>query len=185
MKIRKLDQRGVVMRNFFGIGLFCALLLTASLSISAEEVLIGYVDLQEALNSSNAGKEARQVFKVEVDRIQKDLDKRQEELKKMKEELEKKALLLSEETRVAKEQAYQEKLKSFQRFYQDAQDELKGKDSQLTRNIIIDLRKVISKLGQEKGYTLILERSESNLLFASEKIDLTSEVVKMANEGKK
>lgn len=171
------------MKKNIGITICFVLLLMASLSIASEGNRVVYVDLQEALNSADSGKKAKEVFKVEVDRIQKDLDKKQGELKAMKEELEKRALLLSEETRVKKEQEYQEKLKKFQRFYQDAQDELKSKDAQLTRNIIIDLRKVITKLGQEKGYAMILERTESNVLYAPKENDITSEVVKRLNEG--
>ncbi len=173
------------MKKFIAVSLFFALLLPAGMSVAAEGSRIVYVDLQEALNASEAGKEARQLFKVEVDRIQKDLDKQQDELKEMKDELEKKAFLLSEETRVKKEKEYQEKLKKFQRFYQDAQEELKSKDAQLTRNILMDLRKVITKLGQEGGYTMILEKHESNVLYAPEEIDITSQVVKRFNEGKK
>jgi outer membrane protein len=171
------------MKKIIGITICFVLLLLTSLSIASEGNRIVYIDLQEALNSADSGKKAKEVFKVEVDRIQKDLDKKQDELKTMKDELEKRALLLSEETRVKKEQEYQEKLKKFQRFYQDAQDDLKGKDAQLTRNIIIDLRKVITKLGEEKGYAMILEKNESNVLYAPKENDITSEVVKRLNEG--
>ena len=173
------------MKKIIGITICFVLLMVASLSIASEGNRIVYVDLQEALNSADSGKKAKEIFKVEVDRIQKDLDKKQDELKSMKDDLEKKALLLSEETRVKKEQEYQEKLKNFQRFYQDAQDELKSKDEQLTRNIMIDLRKVITRLGQEKGYAMILEKNESNVLYAPRENDITSEVVKRLNEGVK
>lgn len=173
------------MKKIIGITICFVLLLMASLSIASEGNRVVYVDLQEALNSADSGKKAKEIFKVEVDRIQKDLDKKQDELKSMKDDLEKKALLLSEETRVKKEQEYQEKLKKFQRFYQDAQDKLKSKDEQLTRNIMIDLRKVITRLGQEKGYAMILEKNESNVLYAPRENDITSEVVKRLNEGVK
>jgi len=156
----------------------------ASYAGAADSVKIGYVDMQEALNTSDAGKKAKEVFKSEVDRLQKDLDKQQEELKKMNEELEKQAFLLSEETRSKKEKEYQEKLKRFKRFYQDSQEKLQEKDAQLTRKIIIDLRKIIEDLGAEQGYTLILEKSESNLLYADKGADITGEVVKRYNEKK-
>ncbi len=155
-------------------------------SFAASDVVkIAYVDLQEALNSSDAGKKAKDVFKVEVDRLQNDLDKRQGELKKVGEELEKQGYLLSDETRAKKERDYQGKIKEFQRFYQDSQEKLQGKDVQLTKKILIDLRNIISKIGQDGGYSMIFEMSEGNILYAPKALNLTSEVIKRYNEGSK
>lgn len=173
------------MNKILGMILIVAVLGVASFSTASEGNRFGYVNLQEALVISDAGKEAKELFKVQVERIQSDLDKQQNELKNLKEELDKKALLLSEETREKKNMEYQDKLKKFQRFYQDSQDELKGKDSQLTKGIVIDLKKVISKLGQEKGYTMIFEKSESSILYSPKENDLTAEVIKRFNEGRK
>jgi outer membrane protein len=108
--------------------IFMFVLFTVSvflpLSASAEETKLGYVDLQSALSSSNAGKSAREMFKGEVDRIQKDLDVKQNDLTRLKDELENQGLLLSAEAKVKKEKEYQDKLKAVQRYYQDAQEEL-------------------------------------------------------------
>ena len=173
------------MKRLFSMMVVCMLLGTASLAGAEGTMKIAYVDMQEALNTADAGKKAKEVFKGEVDRLQKDLDKQQEELKSMNEELEKQAYLLSDETRAKKEKEYQEKLKNFKRFYQDSQEKLQEKDAQLTRKIIIDLRKIIEELGKEKGYTLIFEKSESSLLYADKGIDLTGEVVKKYNAKSK
>ena len=80
---------------------------------------------------------------------------------------------------------YQDRLKQFQRFYEDSQDQLQQKDAQLTRKILIELRKVIASLGREDGYTIILEKGESNILYATDSIDLTAEVVRRYNESRK
>ncbi|MBE9536564.1 MAG: OmpH family outer membrane protein [Proteobacteria bacterium] len=168
--------------------IFMSLLFTVSfflpLPVSAEETKLAYVDLQVALSTSNAGKSAKEMFQREVDRIQKDLDIKQNDLKRLKDELEKQGLLLSEETKVEKEREYQDKLKAVQRYYQDAQEELQGKDAELTRSVLINLRRIIVNIGQEKGYDMILERNESSVLYAKESADLTSEVIKRLNEAK-
>ena len=170
----------------FGIVLGASLLFIPFGCFAASgQVKIAYVDLQEALNSSDAGKKAKDVFKVEVDRLQKDLDKRQGELKKVGEELEKQGYLLSDETRAKKERDYQVKIKEFKRFYQDSQEKLQGKDVQLTKKILMDLRAIISKIGQDGGYSMILEMSEGKILYAPKTLDLTSEVIKRYNEGSK
>jgi len=173
------------MKKLACINLVIVFLVAFSGSVQAAEIKVAYVDMQEALNISEAGKKAKEVFKGEVDRLQKDLDKHQAELKAMNDELEKQSLILSEETRLKKEKEYQEKLKEFQRFYQDSQEKLQEKDAQLTRTIIIDLRNIIAGMGRDKGYTFILEKNESNMLYADKSIDLTADVVKKYNERSK
>lgn len=164
--------------------LFIATGVFASIA-GAEGPSIAYVDLQMALNGSAAGKAAREVFKGEVERIQKDLDAKQNELEKLKNELEKQAMLLSPEAKAEKEKEYQEKIKIVQRFYQDAQEELQGKDTQLTKSILLDMKNIISALGKEKGYTVILEKNESSILYGDQSADITEEVVKRLNGAKK
>jgi len=41
---------------------------------------IGYVDLQRALNESEAGKRAKEEFKVQVDKLQTSLKKQKDEI---------------------------------------------------------------------------------------------------------
>lgn len=144
----------------------------------AAEVKLGYVDLQKALNLSEAGKAAKEKIQKKVKEHEGAIDSRQKELKKLKDELEKQALLLSDEARGAKERDYQQKLKEFQRYTKDIQDELQQKDADYTRQILEELFKVIKGIGEKEGYTMIFEQSESSLLFADDKIDLTDRVIK-------
>jgi Skp family chaperone for outer membrane proteins len=47
------------------------------------------------------------------------------------------------------------------------------------------LQKVIKKLGEEEGYTLILMKNENFVLFASKAIDITDRVIKAYDAQKK
>jgi outer membrane protein len=160
------------------IGLVLALFLLTVVPVLAAEVKLGYVDLQKALNLSESGKAAKEKIQKKVKDHEGAIDARQKELKKLKDELEKQALLLSEEARGAKERDYQQKLKEFQRYTKDIQDELQQQDADFTRQILEDLFKVIKGIGEKEGYTMILEQSESSLLYADDKIDLTDKVIK-------
>lgn len=163
-----------------------SLLLCAGLAFGAEKtVKIGYVDLQKALNESDAGKEAKVVFNKRVEELQKTLDEKQGELKKLKEEMEKQKGLLTSEAREEKEKTYQQKQKELQRLAKDSQEELQQKDMEMTKKILIDLRDVIKKLGSDEGYTLIVEKAESFVLYASEGVEITDKVIKIYNKAKK
>ena len=56
----------------------------------AQEIKLGYVDLQRALNECEAGKKAKEEFKRQVERLQSDLEKQKKQIEGLKEQLEKK-----------------------------------------------------------------------------------------------
>jgi len=161
----------------FVVALFvCLGLVVAPMAAQAQK--IAYVDLQKALNLSAAGKEAKEKIKAEVQGYDGEVQKRQEELKKLKEDLEKQAMLLSEEARNAKERDYQQKVKEYQRFTKDIQESLQQMDTDFTRKILEDLLKVAQDYGKSQNYTMILEKTESSIVYADEEIDITDEVIK-------
>lgn len=148
------------------------------LPVSAAEFKIGYIDLQKALNQSEAGKAAKDKIAQRVKDHEATIDARQKELKKLKDDIDKQGLLLSEDARAAKERDYQQKLKEFQRLTKDAQEEVQQKDSDFTRQILEDLSKVIQEFGAREGFSMILEKTESAVLYADDKSDLTERVIR-------
>ena len=164
------------MKQFVVLLLVCIGLVATP--VMAETQKIGYVDLQKALNLSAAGKEAKEKIKTKVQTYDAEVRERQEELKKLKDDLEKQAMLLSEEARNSKERDYQQKVKDYQRFTKDIQETLQQTDADLTRKILESLLKVVQEVGKSEGYTLVLEKTESSIVYADESIDISDEVIK-------
>jgi outer membrane protein len=170
------------MRTILGYLLVIGLLVGGPVCTQAEDIKIGYVDLQKALNESEAGKKAKETFKAEVNRMESSLEKRKQELEKLKDELEKKGLLLKEEERDSLERDYRQKLRDFERQYKDSQQELQIKDRELTGRILEDLRQVIQDMGEQGSYTVILEGNNTVVLYGAKAIDLTETVIKSYNQ---
>ena len=167
------------------IGILTVLLALTLISVQAEAQLkVGVVDLQKAMEMTEEGKKAKDVFKNEVEKIQRDLKTRQDELNKLKEELERQSLLLSETARYDKEKSYQDKLKDFKRVYEDYQEEMRRKDAELSEKILRQLVEIIEALGEKEKYDLILEKTQSAVLYKSPKVDITDAVIRMSNERK-
>ncbi len=156
----------------------------ASTTAFAADVKIGYIEMQRALNGSEAGKEAKEQLAARLKKYQDEINVKQDELKKLKDDLEKQGSFLTDATKAAKEKDYQQRLKEFQRFTKDAQEELQGKDEEFTRKILEGMEKVIQEYGRKNGYAFIFVRNES-MLFADEKADLTNEVLKLFNASRK
>jgi len=163
---------GIVLFGFLGSAL-------------AADYKIAYVDIQKAVNESNAGKDAKKVITKEVEKFQRLIADKQKELQTLKESLEKQAPMLTPDARTTREKEYQNKLREFQRWGEDTQNEINQKRMEVERNISIGLLKVIQKVGADDGYTLILEKNESLVLFVSKTIDITDRVIKAYDAQKK
>jgi outer membrane protein len=163
---------------FFAGSLLCGATWSAELKIAS-------VDIQRAVNECISGKAAKGAITKEVEKFQRLIADKQKELQGMKESLEKQAPMLNPETRTAKEKEYQTKLRDFQRWGQDSENELNQKRAEMEKNISSGLQKVIQKLGADEGYTLILEKNENIVLFVSKTIDITDRVIKAFDAQKK
>jgi len=171
-----------ILRISTGIVLFTGWWFGSALSA---ELNIGCVDIQRAVNDCNAGKEAKKTIIKEVEKFQRIAVEKQKELQTLKESLDKQNLLLKPEARTTKEKEFQDKLREFQRWGEDNQNEINQKRLELERNISIGLLKVIRKIGADEGYVLILEKNENIVLFGSKSIDLTDRVIKAYDLQKK
>lgn len=167
------------MKVLLGAALAFAVLLKPAMG---EELKIGYIDIQRALNESEQGQKAKRHFKEQLDRLQKDLERQKDQVDSLKDQLAKKGLVMKEEERRSLEQDYQRKLREFERAYEDSQGELQQKDAELTRDLIQDIQVVIQKYGKDKGYTFILEQSGSGLLYADSDLDITDEIIERYNK---
>ncbi len=153
--------------------------------VYSADIKIGSVDMQKAVNECNAGKEAKEALTKEAEKLQHLIAGKQKEVQEMKESLEKQGLMLNPETRVAREKELQGKVRDFQRWGEDVQNELNQKRIEIERNISIGLIKVVQEIGTNEGYTLILQKNENILLFTSKPTDITDQVIKAYDVQKK
>ena len=142
-----------------------------------DDIKVGYVDLQTALNESQAGKKAKETFKAQMSRMEKKLESRKKKIDQLKADLEKKALLLKEDERLALQRDYRHEARDFKRLYEDSKQELELKDKELTNRIVAELRQIVYDLGEQGNYTVILEGNNTVVLFGAKAIDLTKSVI--------
>ncbi|HEY6872651.1 MAG TPA: OmpH family outer membrane protein [Geobacteraceae bacterium] len=170
-------------RIVIALALACSLAL-APAAFCADGVKLGSVDVQKVLVLSDAGKEAKEQLAAKGNKYETEKNSREEELKKLKADLEKQSVLLSESARSAKEKDYQQKLKEYQRFLKDAQDDLQAKNDELTNKIVEEIVKVIQDYGKKNGYSMVFVKNDI-MIYVDEKVDLTDEILKVFNAGKK
>ncbi len=152
---------------------------------NAPGLKIACVDVQRAVNECHAGKEAKKALTREMEKVQGLGSEKQKQLQEMRESLEKQLSLLKPEARATKEKELQAAMRDYQRWGEDVQNEVNQKRVEMERTILAGLQKVIQKLGADEGYTVILEKNENIVLFASRPTDITDLVIKAYDAQKK
>lgn len=163
-----------------GVGLPGPLAQTAPTSqpALASNGRIAIVDVQRILARSVAGAAAREALEKEKAVMQKQVDSQRAELEKLREELEKKGQLLSPEARREKQETLERKLRDTRRLVDDLQGTLQKKEDAMLQKVLQDVGGLIQKVGKERGFSVILERQRSGVLYASADVDLTDDVLK-------
>lgn len=149
----------------------------------AEELKVGYVDVQRALTETSEGQSAKKKLKSMFESKQKELDERQEELKKLKTDLDKQRTLLKPDVVSQRERDLQQKFMQLQEVYVRLQKELSEKEASMMKPILEKMNGVIGKLAQAESFSLILEKGQSSILWARPHLDLTNEVIRRYNSG--
>jgi len=176
-------MRTVELAAVIGIIFFIGLCFTGS--AGSAEMKLGCIDMQRAMNECQAGVEAKKVIAKEMEKLQKLFAERQKELQTLKESFEKQAPMMKPEARATKEKEFQAKVRDYQRWLEDNQKEIQQKGMEMERTILQGIQKVIKKIGEEEGYTLVLEKNEAILLYSSKAIDFTDRVIKAYDAQKK
>lgn len=152
-------------------------------SFAQAQAKIGFVDMQKAIQTTAVGKKAKDELEKEFNKKKKELEKKEADLKKMGEDLEKKKSVLSEEALGKKQAEFQEEMLKYRDVVGKSQVEIQKKERDLTSPILEKMKKVISKVAKDGGYSLVLENSQM-VLYADQGADLTDAVVKAFEKEK-
>lgn len=170
-------MRKVVLLAFF-------IILLPSPLLAVDSLKIGCIDFQKVLNESDAGKKAKSDLESLIKSKQSVIDEKGKVIDKMKGDLEKQASVLSAEAKKSKEEELEKLLREYQRLVQDSQTEVKKKELELTDAIIKEIREIVEKMGEEEGYTLIIEETGGMVIYCKKDINITDTVMKKYNQSK-
>lgn len=147
---------------------------------------VAYVDLQRTLAETKVGRAARSRLEDEKDKKQKEIDGKKDSLQKDADELKKQRVVLKPEVQKQREEELQERYVELQNKLLQFQQELTKKEAQLMQDIFQKASKIIESVAKREGFTMVLEKSESAVLYADPSADITAEVNRRldAGEGK-
>lgn len=172
----------------FGLALVSLVALAAPALVASKAhadppIKIAVVDMQRALHETEDGRKAKAQLKKLFEDRQKTLDKQQNDLKSMKDSLDKQHDVLTPAVLSKKQEELQKAFADLQSTYMEFQRELQSKEGELTKDIIERMQRIMRHVGQTEGYTLVLERNESGVVYVPSNYDLTDLLIQRYNAG--
>jgi outer membrane protein len=151
--------------------------LGAQTAQGAELMKVGIMDLQRCIQESESGKKALKKLQERTEKLKKELDRKKAELEKAQEEFKKQTGVLNAEARSQREKEMLRKQEDFRDLVRESEETVRKEDYEATQPILKGILEVAQKIGQEEGYTLILE-SKSGVVYATRGVDITEKVIK-------
>jgi len=154
-------------------------LALAPLAASAADPKFGYVDLQRALEEIDEGKAAKAQLKKDFDEMQKKLDQRTDEVKRLDADFQKQALVMAPDAKASRAAEIERKKAEVQQFFVGLQQELAGREREVTRGIFDKMVGMVRELAEAEAFTMVLDRN--TVLYAPPSLDVTNELVRKYN----
>ena len=147
-------------------------------AFGADSLKIGVLNMQKFQANSISMKKKTDKLQQKFETMKKKLEDEVKDLQKLEEEFKKQSLMLSLDAQGSKKREVERKKRYIQFLRNDFSQEMKETDLENSKRILKELEKIVGKIAKDDGYTLIFERKGLGLIFASDAIDITDQVVK-------
>jgi outer membrane protein len=145
---------------------------------------VAVVDTQKVLNESIIGKAARSNLEGRIKKAQAKLVQLKGDFEKQRDDLAKQSNILHGSALDAKKEALQKKQVEIQRVAQDAQEELARANEQEISKVVAQIGEVVQEVAKERNFTFVFEKDKQTVLYASDRIDISADVVKILDKKK-
>jgi outer membrane protein len=170
-------ELGGLMKGLIGVLLvLLTMVFLQPAPLAAQNVKVGVVDLQKFQKNSKAFQKASVGVKKKFDDMQQKLNDERNTVAKLDEELKKQSMMLSLDAQEDKKRELEKKQRQFKFMYDEFSQEMKDTEMEAIKKVMKELEKVVEKIGEKEGYTIILERRTLGLLYFNNTIDLTDRV---------
>jgi len=148
---------------------------------AAADYKIGYVNIQRVVQGSEEAQQARGTLEQEVKERQAELEEKRKRVNELQSKLEDQGSLMSEEQKKETQSQLEEAMREFRQLQRKAQQDLDTQKNQVLQDIYDDVSQIVSRIGEEEDYDLIL--TGSSAIYVSEPINLTDQVLTELNNS--
>ncbi len=153
-------------------------IFTSATTVHAKTYKIAVIEMQQIVKGCKAGKKAMRQLQVKYQKLQKKLNEQAKKIQQFKENILKNSSILTQQAKKEKEKEYEQMVQKIQAEQQNAQMEMRQAEQAALKPIFKQLKQLLTKIGKEKGYALILEGNMPGVYYTSSRIDITKMVIK-------
>ena len=164
--------------------LLAALVVVAAWATGAQDqgIKIGVVDIDQALNSTDEGKAAREELARKKREADQELQPMIERFGTMREEIDGKKYVLSDQALFTKQADLLELKNKIDNKIKELEGQLQIDKGRLEAPLRSKLVEIIQDIGKDQGFTLILRRDAPGVMYTREALDITEEVISRFNK---
>lgn len=145
--------------------------------VAASSPKIGYFDMQTVLDQSRYGKQARENFKGEKDKLKSEMDAKAQAFKTAKEEFDRKKGVMDEAAKKKKTAEILQLQQDGEKFIMESNSKLNKLSNDLMAPIVDKILEIVRKMGKDDKYDYVLEVGKGGIVYATDKEDLTKKVI--------
>jgi outer membrane protein len=147
-----------------------------------EKLKIGVIDLDQAITSTNEGREAREEFDRKKRKAESQLFPLMESYQELMKEFDSKKFVLSDDARFQKQLDMAELQNQIENKRKEVQGQLQVDRERLIGPLRTKLIKTVEAVGRDEGFSLILHRGSPGIMYAKETLDVTDLIIERFNK---
>jgi outer membrane protein len=181
--VRNADGRRAAMtmyKHLFAVLLFA---LVASPALAADQIKIGFFDMQAVVGRSELGKAGAEKFKQEGEKIRERQAAKVKEIQDLEEEFKKKENAWSQDVKKEKSQNIASKKMEYEKATYEDRRQLAQLEQELLRSLQEKVGDIVRRIGKKGGYSMIFERRQAGLVYALPTMEITDQIVRELNQG--
>ncbi|MDD3295849.1 MAG: OmpH family outer membrane protein [Candidatus Omnitrophica bacterium] len=152
------------------------LLSSVSLTASAKDLKIGYVDIFKVFNEYKKTKDYDKKLETQKNEAEKQLDKKKQELEKLQNKLS----LLKEEEQKKQQEVMAKEVKAYRELERKVFVDVKKERDEKMKEIIDDINAIVDDYAKKNSFSLIVNKNA--VLYGDKVMDITSDILKIANK---
>ena len=150
------------------------------ISISKSSENIAYLDLDNIVKNTKAGKSIINKLKVSKDSALKKFEQKEKELKKAEEDINKQKNVLSKEELKNKISDFRKEIASFRKDREKLNNDLNKKRIQELEKFFKKITPIIAEYVEKKNIDIVLDKK--NIFLANKNNDITNEIIKLIDD---
>ena len=157
-----------------------ALVLTLGAPSVRADIKVGFIDSDRIFAEYPKTREAQDSFNREVQELSRTAKEKKSEIDELQKKLDQQGPMLSEAKRDEQNRDIQRKVADYEQFVQTnwgPGGRISKLNEEFLKPIVDRVHALVSEIGQQEGYSLILDAVDGNIIFGDHTLDLTDRIL--------